>query len=181
MNIGFNGNILQSMNEGVGEMDNTYGYSSGKLSKYFNNVYPPSSMEMVSLDDDDDEEDEDVQEFYLQVVLSKVSEILTVFESMKSWVVHKYKGYFTVEELAEIFDFYCDGFMDLRDSFITYQEKNSFLSSIEDHGTSYRKVKKMDPFEFFILAYMIVESWNSEGCPIERPTLFEKLASGSKE
>jgi len=169
--------LLPSMKETIGDMDSRFGYSSKKLTQYFKEIYPYDFSIYGGLSPNELVDDQ---------ILSKVTEILVSFENFKKSIKMKYRGYFTIEELNYIYQYFngsavvpkgidvLDPYYQFVNDFYDYG-KNNFSSDIEKQNQLSDKLSAIHPIEFYILQYMICEYWNLLPPPLGHKRLLDEL------
>lgn len=169
------------MKETVGEVDTNFGYSSEKLTQYFNATFPSTWSSFNGLH---------VDGISAEQVLSKVTEILLSFESYKEIVKLKYKGFFNAEELSFLFQYFNGSIMEYKwlhvfrayydfiDDFKSNGE-DSFSSDVAEQNEFIKKILSMYPFEFYVLQLMIIEYWNHLPSPYNHNSLLSNLMGDS--
>ena len=175
--------FIKSINETVGPMDSRYGYSSKKLTNYFNEKYPYDYFSFFGLQHKDITDD---------LILSRVTETLLLFENLKESVKLVNKGYFTPQELSFLFQYY-NGSVTESKRLYTCESYNTFMADFNEYGQSdfsedleeqvqfENKLLSIHPIEFYILRVMIDEYWNHLPSLNSRNTLLDELMGDSDE
>ena len=164
-------------------MDSEYGYSSKKLTNYFNEKYPYDYFRFCGLQPHDFTDD---------LILSRVTKTLLLFESLKDAVKIVNKGFFTPQELSFLFQYFnssvnesesssvCDCYSTFMADFDEYGQSD-FSDDLEEQVQFENKLLSIHPIEFYILSVMIDEYWKLLPSPNSHKTLLNELLGDSDE
>lgn len=164
----------------IGPMDSKCGYSSEKLTKFFKDTFFLDPLVQMTFDSTNVTD---------ELILSKVTEILLVFENNKELVKLKYRGIFNRSELAYIFQYFNGKVINYQNVYV-YEQYYEFIEKLKlneqgefseekQRKEFLKKITSMYPFEFFVLGYMIIEDWSKVPVTFRRSSLFDGLIDDS--
>jgi len=165
-----NKDLLQSMKESVGEMDSKLGYSSQKLAMYFDKTFQPDYNRLSGLHP---------SELTAEDVLSRVSEILASYDSLKSHARETLQTKFNSKELKYIYQFFGREYGPLigengpfigEDAFeflgmelifeMDNEREEDFCFDKEEIVQFCKKLAEVGPYAFYFLQILIWEELN---------------------